>query len=115
MDKRRNIVFLDGPLAVEEVKVVVVEGSAVLSALCWMTTDHPALGGRHRVVAYGVLARKVIAFAQAEAAEGRAVDATVDGHLRSGDEASVVVAERVVFHTSGEVAERARRWLESGE
>jgi hypothetical protein len=49
----------DGPLSVAEVKVVELDGANVAAAICWIETDHPALGGRHRVVAYGRLAREV--------------------------------------------------------
>jgi hypothetical protein len=99
--KHRNLVILDGPFSVEEVKLVEVDGSEVVVALCWVETDRPALGGRHRVVAYGPLARKVVTFTQA--AGGGLVDATVDGWLRSDHELTAVVAERVSFHTSSEV------------
>jgi hypothetical protein len=96
----------DGPLSVEEVKVVEVDGANVAAAICWIETDHPALGGRHRVVGYGFLAQETVAFAQA--AGGEAVDATVDGWLRTNEEGVSVVADRVAFHVPTEVVERAR-------
>jgi hypothetical protein len=108
MSKRRNLVILDGPLCIHEVKVMVVDGQEVPTVLCWVETDHPALGGRHQVVTYGQLARKVEAFVQAQ---GGPIDATVDGWLRSTDEVSVVIADRVSFHTAADVVEQAKRLL----
>jgi hypothetical protein len=108
MSKRRNLVMLDGKLSVEEAKVVEMDGASVAAAICWIETDHPALGGRHLVVGYGFLAQEIVAFAQA--AGGEAVDATVDGWLRTNDEGVSVVADRVAFHASVEVVERVK-WL----
>ncbi|MBN1452336.1 MAG: hypothetical protein JW963_15075, partial [Anaerolineales bacterium] len=61
--------------------------------------------------AYGALARKVEAFVQAQ---GGPVDATVDGWLRSAGEVSVVIADRIAFHTSAEVVEKAKERLAKG-
>ena len=108
MSKRRNLVILDGPLSIHEVKAMRIDGEEVPAVLCWVETDHPALGGRHQVVTYGQLARKVEAFVQAQ---GGPVDATVDGWLRSTGEASMVIADRVAFHVSADVVEQAKRWL----
>jgi hypothetical protein len=69
----------------------------VLAVLCWEEMDHPALGGWHQAVTYGTLVRKVEALVQAQ--EGGPVDATVDGWLRSTGGASVLIADRIAFHT----------------
>lgn len=100
--------ILDGPLAIHEAKVMQIDGSEVPTVLCWVETDRPALGGRHQVVTYGQLARKVVAFVKAK---GGPVDATVDGWLRSNGEVSVVIADRISFHASADVVEQAKRLL----
>ena len=107
--KRRNVVILDGPLSIEESKLVEVNGREVVAALCWIETDRPALGGRHRVVAYGQLAQEVVAFAQT--AGGGRVDTTVDGWLRTINGSSMVVADRLSFHVSPAVLREARQRL----
>jgi hypothetical protein len=108
MSKRRNLVILDGPLSIHEVKVMAVDDEEVLAVMCWVETDRPALGGRHQVVTYGPLARKVKAFVQAQ---GGPVDATVDGWLRSKGEVSVVIADRIAFHATADVVDLAKRIL----
>ncbi len=111
MSKRRNIVILNGPLYLEELSVVNLDGNEVPVAVCAVETDHPALGGRHRVLAYGRLAQEVAAFVQA--ARHNPLDCTVDGWLRSSPDnrVTVVVADRIAFHVGTEVATRARRLL----
>jgi hypothetical protein len=90
--------------------MVELEDRQVPAVLCWVATDRPALGGKHKVVAYGRLAREVEAFVQA--ANGEQLQATVNGWLRSQGEAySVVIADRISFHTADEVRERAKRRL----
>lgn len=108
MGKRRNLVILDGPLSIREVKVMQIDGEEVPTVLCWVETDHPALGGRHQVVTYGQLARKVEAFVQAQ---GGPVDATIDGWLRSTGQVSMVIADRIAFHVTADVVDSAKRIL----
>ena len=109
MARQRNMVVLDGPISLQEVRTVEIDGSDVMAVVCWIETDRPALGGRHCVLTYGHLARKVVAFLRA--AEGGRVNVTVDGWLRSADQGGVVVADRISFHTAPEVVALARRWL----
>ena len=108
---RRNFAILDGPLTVDSVQVVSIDGRQVPACVCWIETDHPALGGRHQVVIYGQQAQEVIAFIRAG---GGRVDATVDGWLRTVEGGTVVIADRCSFHVGGEVTTEARRLLQQG-
>jgi len=110
MSKRRNIVILNGPLYLEKLATVNLDGNEVPIAVCAVETDRPALGGRHRVLAYGRMAQEVAAFVQA--AGHNPLDCTVDGWLRTmPDESAVVIADKITFHVGAEAAAEARRLL----
>jgi hypothetical protein len=109
--KRRNIVILNGVLALDKMGTREVDGQPIPAVWCHVETDRKALGGLHTVVAYGRRALEVRAFVEAAKARDRRADCTVDGWLRSGEEKAAVVAEDVTFHVGAEVAAEARRLL----
>lgn len=109
--KRRNIVILNGVLAIAEQSTQDVNGEAIPAVLCRVETDRAALGGWHAVVAYGQRALEVRAFVEAAEACAKRPDCTVDGWLRSGESATAVVAEDITFHVGADVVAEARRLL----
>ncbi len=110
--KRQNGVVLSGKLQdlqAAEAQVGAVTASAVVATL---VTDHPAYGGHHQVVFPEELAREALAFA---ALTGGALEATVEGWLRSAPGKCVVVVDRVIYHVSQAQRDQVARARATGK
>ena len=106
----RNSVTLTGPFWVEQARIVHKHEVDILEVVGKVRTGPPDLGGVHRVLIYGRDARLVSAFVEANGGDG--MEVTVYGRLFSGEAGAEIYVERLTFHVSSEVAEKARAILQ---
>ena len=104
--KRRNVVFLGGPLLEVATRMDVVDNTSKQVLVGTVVTDLQGCGGYHPVVFLERQAIEVLVFRQYAMQQGQVkLTVTVDGWLRSAPHLPAIVADRVKI----DVAESVRR------
>ena len=100
----RNSVTLTGPFRVISAGFISRHGVELPEVIGTVQTD-PVDGGIHRVLLHSRVARVVEAFVRAYGGDG--MEVTFHGKLFSGEDGAEVYVERMTFHVSTEVSNKA--------